>query len=137
MELHGAALPKHQLRDLKKGKFKCWGTREDVAVLLCYLRCGSVCNTVVFRALGKGKAEREGGSCCWKCAAAAVTSKELFLEKGEQKGRQQKSVEAVVVQRGQRGSAAHWSCGVDRDHIPVRWDKVAVPHPALQWWGIT
>lgn len=82
-------------------------------MLLCYLRCGSVCNTVVFRASGKGKAEREGGSCCWKCAAAAVTGNEFSLEKGEQKGRQQKSVEAVVVQRGQRGSAAHWSCGVD------------------------
>lgn len=82
-------------------------------MLLRYLRCGSVCNIVVFRASGNGKAEREGGSCCWKCAAAAVRGKEPSLEKGEQKARQQKS----VVQWGQRGLAAHWSCGVDRDHI--------------------
>lgn len=100
-------------------------------MLLRYLRSGSVCNTVVSRALGKGKAEREGRSCCWKCAAAGVRGKEPSLEKGEQKGRQQKSVRVVVVQRRQRGSAARWSCGVDRDHTPVRWGKVAVPHLAL------
>lgn len=32
------------------------------------------------------------------------------------------------MQRRQRGSEAHWSCGVDRDHISVKWGKVAAPH---------
>lgn len=27
--------------------------------VLCYLRCSSLCNTEVFRALGKGRAERK------------------------------------------------------------------------------
>ena len=62
MELHCAALPKHQLRDVKKGKFKCWGIKQDIAVLLHDLTCDSVCSTVDFRASGKGKAERRG----WK-----------------------------------------------------------------------
>lgn len=46
--------------------------------------------------------EREGECCSWKCAAAAGTDKEQSLEKGKQKGRQQKSVEALMVQRKQR-----------------------------------
>lgn len=57
----------------------------------------------------------------------ACRGKEPSLEKEKQKGRQQKSVEAMMVQRRQRSSEAHWSC-VDRDHIPVRWGKVAAPH---------
>ena len=79
MEVHYVTLAKHQLRDLK-GKFKCWGTEQAIAVLL---RCGSVCS--VFRASGRGKAEREGGSCCSGAAAAALRGKEPSLEKGEQK----------------------------------------------------
>jgi len=47
---------------VKKGKFKCWGIKQDIAVLLHDLTCDSVCSTVDFRASGKGKAERRG----WK-----------------------------------------------------------------------
>jgi len=70
-------------------------------------------------------------------AAATVRGKEPSLEKGEEKGEQQKSLEAVVVWRGQRGSAARWSRDVDRDHVPMGRGKVAGPHPALRWQGIS
>lgn len=127
MALYCAALPKRHLRDLKKGKCKCWGTKQNIAVLLRYLQHAILWSSEPQeRGKQKGKVEA--------AAAAAVRGKEPFLEKGEQKReRWQKSVEAMVGQRRQKGSAAFWSCGVDRDHVPVRWGKVVIPYPALQW----
>lgn len=68
-----------------------------------------MCNTEIFRALGKGKAEREGEHSSWKCAATAGRGKQQSLETGKQKGRQQKSVEDKMIQRRQRGLVSHWS----------------------------
>lgn len=47
----------------------------------------------------KGKAEREGEHCSWKCAAAAGRGEEQSLEKGKPKGRQQKSDGAEEAER--------------------------------------
>lgn len=49
--------------------------------------------------MGKEKAERKGEHCSWKCAAAADRGKEQSLEKGKQKGRQQKSDGAEEAER--------------------------------------
>lgn len=52
----------------------------------------------------KGKVEAAAGSM----KQQQSRGKEPSLEKGEQKGRQQKSVEAVVVQRGLSSALGLW-----------------------------
>lgn len=54
--------------------------------VLCYLRCSSLCNTEVFRALGKGRAERKVNAAVGMCRSSRQRQG-ATLGKGEAEGK--------------------------------------------------